>query len=317
MKQPKITLVGAGQIGGILALLSGLKGLGNVTLIDIAEDTAKGKALDISHTGAVEKCSRTFAGTRDYAALAGADVVIVTAGVARKPGMSRDELLDTNCAVTSKIAQEIKTHASNAFVIMITNPLDAMVWVMQKVSGLPHHKVVGMAGVLDSARFKCFLSEALNVAVEDIQAMVLGGHGDAMVPLVDYTTIAGVPLKVFIERGLISQKKVDAIIHRTRHGGAEIVQLLKNSSAYFAPAASAIEMAKAYLHDQKRLLPCAAYCAGAFGIQDLYVGVPVIIGTNGVEQIIDLPLSHEEELAFKKSVDSVESLTKNAARRLS
>ena len=316
MTHPKIALVGAGQIGGTLAMLTALKGLGTVTLIDVAADMATGKALDLAQAGAVAGYGKNIAGTGDYAALAGADVVIVTAGIPRKPGMSRDDLLDINCAIIKTVGEAIKTHAPDAFVIVITNPLDVMVWVLQQSSGLPPHKVVGMAGILDASRFRLFLSQALSVAMDDIHTLVLGGHGDAMVPLLDYTTVQGIPLQYFIDKGTISQSMVDDIVARTRAGGAEIVQLLKNGSAFYAPAVAALEMAQAYLRDEKRLLPCAAYCRGEFGVTDLYAGVPVIIGAGGVEAILDIPLTPDTRAAFEKSVAGVKSLTGIVQERL-
>lgn len=310
MTRRKIALIGAGNIGGTLALLCGVKNLGDVVLFDVTEGISQGKALDISQAGAVEGFDVSFTGTNDYKDIEGADVVIVTAGVPRKPGMSRDDLLSINTKITMQVAEGIKKNAPNAFVIMITNPLDAMVWVMREQSGLPHHKVVGMAGVLDSARFKTFLSEALNVSVRDIHAAVMGGHGDSMVPLVRYSTVAGVPLPELVKTGRISQKEIDDIVQRTRVGGGEIVNLLKTGSAFYAPAFSAISMAESYLHDLKRILPCAAWLRGEYGVKDLYVGVPVVIGAKGVEKIIELELTDEETEMFNQSAESVRELMK-------
>lgn len=308
MARNKIALVGAGNIGGTLALLAGMKELGDVVLLDLADGVAKGKALDIAQAAPVEGFDATLAGTADYAEIAGADVVIVTAGVARKPGMSRDDLLGINVKVMKAVGAGIKAQAPDAFVICITNPLDAMVKVLQEACGLPTQKVVGMAGVLDSARFRCFLAAEMNVSVEDVSAFVLGGHGDTMVPVVDYTTVAGINLPTLVEMGWISKARIDAIVERTRKGGGEIVQLLGTGSAFYAPASSAIAMAEAYLKDKKRLLPCAAYLSGEYGVSDLYVGVPVLIGAAGVERIVELPLGGEEKVMFDTSVKAVEGL---------
>ena len=304
----KIALVGAGMIGGTLAHLIELKNLGDVVLFDISEGLPQGKALDISQGSAVDGHDVNLKGTNDYKDLAGSDVVIVTAGVPRKPGMSRDDLVSINTGIIKTVAENIKQYCPNAFVIVITNPLDAMVWVMQKVSGLPAQKVVGMAGVLDSSRFAFFLAEALNVSITDINAFVLGGHGDTMVPVVDYTTISGIPLREFVRMGWISKEKLDQIIQRTRDGGAEIVGLLKTGSAFYAPAASAIRMAEAYLYDKKRILPVAANLNGEFGVKNLYVGVPAVIGAGGVEKIVEISLNSEQKAMFDKSVEAVKSL---------
>ncbi|MCI4663255.1 MAG: malate dehydrogenase [Neomegalonema sp.] len=306
MSRPKIALIGAGQIGGTLAHLIGLKELGDVVLFDIAEGTPQGKALDIAESAPVDGFDAKMSGTtNDYAPIAGADVCIVTAGVPRKPGMSRDDLLGINLKVMKAVGEGIKAHAPNAFVICITNPLDAMVWALREFSGLPREKVVGMAGVLDSARFRHFLSEEFNVSVKDVTAFVLGGHGDTMVPSVRYSTVAGIPLPDLIKMGWTTQEKLDAIVERTRKGGGEIVALLKTGSAYYAPAASAVQMAEAYLKDQKRVLPCAAYCEGQYGLNGLYVGVPVVIGQGGVERIVEIEFDEAEKGMFKTSVDSV------------
>ncbi len=308
MARPKIALIGAGQIGGTLAHLAALKELGDIVLFDIAEGTPQGKALDIAQSGPSEGFDAGLAGANSYADIAGADVCIVTAGVPRKPGMSRDDLIGINLKVMKSVGEGIRAHAPNAFVICITNPLDAMVWALREFSGLPHHMVVGMAGVLDSARFRHFLSLEFNVSMKDVTAFVLGGHGDTMVPLVRYSTVAGIPLPDLVAMGWTSQEKLDAIVQRTRDGGAEIVGLLKTGSAYYAPATSAIEMAEAYLKDQKRLLPCAAWVDGAYGLKGMYVGVPTIIGAGGIERVVDIKLDRPEQEMFQKSVDAVKGL---------
>ena len=308
MARPKIALIGAGQIGGTLAHLAALKELGDVVLFDIAEGTPQGKALDIAESAPVDGFDAVLKGTNDYADIAGASVCIVTAGVARKPGMSRDDLLGINLKVMKSVGEGIAQHAPDAFVICITNPLDAMVWALREFSGLPHEKVCGMAGVLDSARFRHFLADEFKVSVKDVTAFVLGGHGDTMVPLTRYSTVAGIPLPDLVAMGWTSQEKLDAIVQRTRDGGAEIVGLLKTGSAFYAPAASAIEMAEAYLKDQKRLLPCAANLSGQYGLSDIYVGVPTIIGAGGIERIVEIKLDKSEKAMFDKSVDSVRGL---------
>ena len=308
MARPKIALIGAGQIGGTLAHLAAMKELGDVVLFDITEGVPQGKALDIAQSGPAEPFDAAIKGTNDYADIADADVCIVTAGVPRKPGMSRDDLLGINLKVMKSVGEGIKTHAPNAFVICITNPLDAMVWALREFSGLPAEKVVGMAGVLDSARFRHFLSLEFGVSMRDVSAFVLGGHGDTMVPLARYSTIGGIPLPDLVKMGWTTQDKLDGIIQRTRDGGAEIVGLLKTGSAFYAPATSAIEMAKAYLNDQKRVLPCAAYVKGAYGLDGLYVGVPTVIGAGGVEKVIDIKLDKNEQAMFDKSVESVKGL---------
>ncbi|ABS13651.1 MULTISPECIES: malate dehydrogenase [Brucella/Ochrobactrum group] len=308
MARNKIALIGSGMIGGTLAHLAGLKELGDVVLFDIAEGIPQGKGLDIAESSPVDGFDAKYTGANDYAAIEGADVVIVTAGVPRKPGMSRDDLLGINLKVMEQVGAGIKKYAPEAFVICITNPLDAMVWALQKFSGLPAHKVVGMAGVLDSARFRYFLSEEFNVSVEDVTAFVLGGHGDSMVPLARYSTVAGIPLPDLVKMGWTSQDKLDKIIQRTRDGGAEIVGLLKTGSAFYAPAASAIQMAESYLKDKKRVLPVAAQLTGQYGVKDMYVGVPTVIGANGVERIIEIDLDKNEKAEFDKSVASVAGL---------
>ena len=308
MARPKIALIGAGQIGGTLAHLAAIKELGDVVLFDIAEGTPQGKALDIAQSGPAAGFDAEMTGTNDYAFLRRADVCIVTAGVPRKPGMSRDDLLGINLKVMKSVGEGIKKHAPNAFVICITNPLDAMVWALQKYSGLPANRVVGMAGVLDSARFRHFLSLEFGVSMRDVSAFVLGGHGDTMVPLARYSTVGGIPLPDLVEMGWTTKEKLDAIIQRTRDGGAEIVGLLKTGSAFYAPATSAIEMAESYLKDQKRVLPCAAWCNGEYGLNGMYVGVPTVIGAAGIEKIIDIKLNKDETAMFQKSVDSVKGL---------
>ena len=308
MARHKISLIGAGNIGGTLAVLAGLKELGDITLFDIAEGIPQGKALDIAQSSPIERFNATVTGANDYAALADSDVVIVTAGVARKPGMSRDDLIGINTKVMNEVGAGIKSHCPDAFVICITNPLDVMVGVLQKASGLPAAKVIGMAGVLDSARFRLFLAEEFNVSVEDVTAFVLGGHGDTMVPLVRYSAVAGIPVPDLIKMGWSSYDRIADIVQRTRDGGAEIVGLLKTGSAFYAPASSAIDMADAYLKDKKRLLPCAAYVDGAYGLNGLYVGVPVIIGAGGVERIVEIDLNAEERAMLDNSVAAVKAL---------
>jgi malate dehydrogenase len=314
MARSKLALVGAGQVGGTLALLAGLKELGDVVLIDIIEGVPEGKALDIAQGSTIEGYDARIRGSNDYAAIAGAAVVIVTAGVPRKPGMSRDDLIEINAKVVATAGRAIKEHAPEAFVIAVTNPLDVMVWVMRETSGLPHQRVVGMAGVLDSARFRYFLAEELSVSVEDVSAFVLGGHGDAMVPLPRYATVAGIPLPDLVKMGWISAQRIDEIVKRTREGGGEIVGLLKTGSAFYAPASSAIAMAAAYLRDKKRVLPCAAWLQGEYGVKDLYVGVPVVIGAQGVERVVEIPLDREERVAFEKSVAGVRALVETVKK---
>ncbi len=308
MSRKKIALVGAGQIGGTLALLAGMKDLGDIALFDIADGVPQGKALDLAQTAPVEGFDSVYTGGSDYAVIEGADVVIVTAGVPRKPGMSRDDLISVNTKVMVTVGENIKQYCPNAFVIVITNPLDAMVGVLQQVSGLPAEKVVGMAGVLDSARFRHFLADEFKVSVEDVSAFVLGGHGDTMVPLVRYSTVAGIPLPDLVKMGWTTQGRLDGIVKRTRNGGGEIVALLKTGSAFYAPASSAIAMADAYLKDKKRLLPCAAYLSGQYGVNGIYVGVPVILGAGGVEKIVEIELNADEQMMFDHSVKSVKEL---------
>ena len=313
MARNRIALVGAGNIGGTLALLAGLKELGDVVLFDIVEGIPQGKALDIAEGAPVEGYDATITGSNDYSALDGADVIIVTAGIARKPGMSRDDLIGINNGVMKQVGAGIAKHAANAFVICITNPLDVMVGVLRDACGLPHNRVVGMAGVLDSARFRCFLAEEFGVSVEDVTAFVLGGHGDTMVPLVRYSAVAGIPVPDLIKMGWSTQAKIDAIVKRVRGGGGEIVGLLKTGSAYYAPASAAIQMAEAYLKDKKRVLPCAAYCDGPYGLDGVYVGVPAVLGAGGVERIVEIELNAEEKAGFDNSVAAVRELVEVVA----
>jgi len=308
MARNKIALVGAGQVGGTIALLAGLKELGDITLVDVIDGVPQGKALDIVQGSTIEGYDAVIKGSNDYADIAGADVVIVTAGIPRKPGMSRDDLIETNAKIVTTVGEAIKKHCPQAFVIAITNPLDVMVWVMREACSLPPKRVVGMAGVLDSARFRYFLAEELGVSVEDVSTFVLGGHGDTMVPLVRYSTVAGIPLPDLVKMGWTTQERLDRIVQRTRDGGAEIVGLLKTGSAFYAPASSAIAMTEAYLRDKKRVLPAAAWLDGQYGVKDLYVGVPVVIGAGGVERIVEIKLDREEKAAFDKSVAAVREL---------
>jgi malate dehydrogenase len=308
MARKKIALVGAGQIGGTLAHLIGLKELGDVVLFDIVEGVPQGKALDIAQSAPIETNDTRYLGANSYEAMNGADLCIVTAGVARKPGMSRDDLLGINLKVMEQVGAGIRKYCPNAFVICITNPLDAMVWALQKSCGLPRPMVVGMAGVLDSARFRFFLAEEFNVSVEDVTAFVLGGHGDTMVPLVRYSTVAGIPLPDLVRMGWTTQARIEEIVERTRNGGAEIINLLKTGSAFYAPASSAIAMAESYLRDKKRVMPCAAHLTGYYGVKDLYVGVPAVIGAKGVERIVEIELNGAERAMFDKSVEAVRTL---------
>ena len=308
MARNKIALIGAGNIGGTLAHLAGLKELGDIVMFDVFAGIPQGKALDLAQSAAIEGYDAKLSGTKSYAQIKGADVVIVTAGIPRKPGMSRDDLLAVNVSVMKQVGEGIKKHAPNAFVICVTNPLDAMVWALREASGLPHRKVVGMAGVLDSARFRHFLADEFKVSVKDVTAFVLGGHGDTMVPLVRYSNVAGITVPDLVDMKWTTQKRIDEIVQRTRDGGAEIVGLLKTGSAYYAPATAAIEMAEAYLKDQKRVLPCAAHLKGEYGVKDMYVGVPVVIGANGVERVVEIKLDREEKALFNKSVRAVRGL---------
>ena len=315
MARNKIALIGGGMIGGTLAHLASLKELGDITVFDIAEGLPQGKSLDIAQSGPVEGFDAKLSGTNKYEAIEGADVVIVTAGVPRKPGMSRDDLLEINLKVMAQVGAGIAKYAPKAFVICITNPLDVMVWALQKYSGLPANHVVGMAGVLDSSRFRHFLAEEFNVSVEDVTAFVLGGHGDTMVPLTRYPTVAGIPVPDLVQMKWTTQQRIDQIVQRTRDGGAEIVGLLKTGSAYYAPATSAIAMADAYLKDKKRVIPCAAQLTGQYGVDNLYVGVPVVIGAGGVERIVEIRLDPDEKTQFRKSVDAVKALM-DAAKKI-
>ena len=308
MARDKIALIGSGQIGGTLAHLIGLKELGDVVMFDIAEGVPQGKALDIAQSSPVDGFDAHYTGANSYEALDNAKVCIVTAGVPRKPGMSRDDLIGINLKVMEQVGTGIKKYAPNAFVICITNPLDAMVWALQKYSGLPRNMVVGMAGVLDSARFRYFLADEFNVSVEDVTAFVLGGHGDTMVPLTRYSTVAGIPLPDLVKMGWTTDKRLEDIVIRTRNGGAEIVNLLKTGSAFYAPASSAIAMAESFLKDKKRVLPCASYLNGEYGVKDMYVGEPVVIGAKGVERVVEIDLSSAEREMFDKSADSVTQL---------
>ncbi|HEX5183246.1 MAG TPA: malate dehydrogenase [Allosphingosinicella sp.] len=308
MARKKIALIGAGMIGGTLAHLAAIKEMGDIVMVDVAEGIPQGKALDLAQAGPVEGYDVKLTGTQDYAEIAGADVCIVTAGIARKPGMSRDDLLGINLKVMKAVGEGIKAHAPGAFVICITNPLDAMVWALREYCGLPPERVVGMAGVLDSARFRHFLAEEFNVSVEDVTAFVLGGHGDTMVPVPAYSTVGGIPIPDLIKMGWSTQEKIDAIVKRTRGGGGEIVALLKTGSAYYAPATSAIAMAEAYLKDKKRVLPAAAHLSGQYGVDDLYVGVPVVIGAGGVERIVEIALDEQARANFEVSVEAVKEL---------
>lgn len=314
MARNKIALIGAGNIGGTLAHLAVLKELGDVVLFDIVDSLPKGKGLDISQAGPVEGFDTSIKGTKSFSSIKNADVVIVTAGVPRKPGMNRDDLLSTNTKVMQEVGRGIKSNAPNAFVICVTNPLDAMVSVLRDASGLPHKKVIGMAGVLDSSRFRMFLAEEFKVSVEDVTAFVLGGHGDTMVPLVRYSTVAGIPLPDLISMKWTTKKRIDAIVERTRYGGGEIVDLLKTGSAFYAPATSAIAMAESYLKDKKRVLPCAAYLRGEYGVKGVYVGVPVVIGARGVEKIVEIKLNKDERVMFLGSVRAVRELLRSIAR---
>ncbi len=314
MARKKIALIGAGMIGGTLAHIAAQKELGDVVLFDIAEGIPEGKALDIAESAPVDGYDSRLRGTQDYADIAGADVCIVTAGVPRKPGMSRDDLVGTNLKVMKAVGEGIKMHAPNALVICITNPLDAMVWALQKFSGLPHNKVIGMAGILDSARFRHFLAEEFNVSVESVTAFVLGGHGDTMVPLTRYSTVAGIPLPDLVDMGWTTHDRIDEIVDRTRKGGGEIVALLKTGSAYYAPAAAAIQMAESYVNDKKIVVPCAAYLTGQYGVNERYVGVPIVLGSEGCERIVEVSFTDEEKKMFDHSVAAVEDLIESCIK---
>ena len=308
MKKPKISLIGAGQIGGTLAHLIALKELGDVVLFDVAEGIAKGKALDLSQSTAIDGLNVSITGTNNYNDTSNSDVIIITAGVPRKPGMTRDDLLGINLKIIKQVADGIKDTSPNAFVICITNPLDVIVMALQKYSGLPKNKVIGMAGVLDTSRFKFFLSQELNVPISEVDSFVLGGHGDTMVPVPNRTTVSGKPLLDFVKEGKISEEKLNEIIDRTRNGGAEVVKLLETGSAFYGPAASGIEMAESYLKNLKKTLPCAAHLNGQYGVKDLYVGVPVVIGSNGIEEVVELSLDDDEKRYFDISIDAVKEL---------
>ncbi len=308
MARRKIALLGAGQIGGTLALLIGQRELGDVVLFDIVDGVPQGKALDLAQSSPVQGFDAGFAGTTRYAAIKGADVAIVTAGIPRRPGMSRDDLIETNTKVMGAVGEGIKRYCPDAFVICITNPLDAMVYALRQAAGVPRNMIVGMAGMLDSARFRYFLAVEFAVSVEDVSGFVLGGHGDTMVPLIRYSTVAGIPLPDLVRMGWTTAKRLNEIVQRTRDGGAEIVGLLGSGSAFYAPAAAAIEMAESYLKDKKRVLPCAAHCNGQYGVKGLFVGVPVVIGAGGVERIVEISLSKSEQTMFDKSVAAVAGL---------
>ena len=308
MKKHKISLIGAGQIGGTLAHIAAIKELGDIVLFDLVAGMAKGKALDISQSNAVDGFNVNLSGTDNYEDTSGSDVIIITAGVPRKPGMTRDDLLGTNLKIIKQVADGIKSTSPDAFVICITNPLDVIVMALQKYSGLPKNKIIGMAGILDTSRFKYFISQELNVPIKDVDSFVLGGHGDTMVPVPNRTTVAGKPLLDFINEGTISQARLDEIINRTRNGGAEIVKLLEKGSAFYGPAASGIEMAQSYLKDEKKTLPCAAYLNGEYGFKDIYAGVPVVIGSNGIEKVVELDLDDEEKKSFETSIAAVTEL---------
>ena len=312
----KVSLIGAGNIGTILAYNLSRKQIDKIVMIDVVDGLAQGKCLDLSQSFPIENLNNKVTGSTDINQIENSDAIIITAGIARKPGMSRDDLIETNFKIMSDIGKSIKKHAPNSFVICVTNPLDAMVWSLKNISGIKPNMICGMAGILDSARFRYFLSEELNLSVENIQTMVLGGHGDTMVPLIDFTSIAGIPLQHLINKGFTSKTKIDAIIQRTRNGGGEIVSLMKNSSAFFSPACSAIEMLEAYLYDQKKILPCSAYLNGEYGYKDIFVGVPVIIGNEGIEKIIELELSDNSKDQFSKSVTAVEELLKKCKKLL-
>ena len=312
----KISLIGAGNIGTILAYNLSRKQIGQITMVDIVEGLAEGKCLDLAQSFPVENLNLKIEGSSDISKIQNSSAIIITAGIARKPGMSRDDLIETNFAIMKDIGEAIKQYSPNAFVICVTNPLDAMVWSLKNVSGIKHNMITGMAGILDSARFRFFLSQELRISVESIQTMVLGGHGDSMVPLLDYTSVSGIPLHNFIDENKIERKKIDNIVKRTRSGGGEIVALMKNSSAFYSPACSAIEMLESFLLDQRKILPCSAFLNGEYGYNDLFVGVPVIIGKNGVEEIIELNLSKESKKQFDDSVNSVNDLVKKCKKLL-
>ena len=312
----KISLIGAGNIGTILAYNLSRKQIGPITMVDVVEGLAKGKCLDLSQSLPIENLNIKIEGTTDISAIKDSAVIIITAGIARKPGMSRDDLIETNFSIMNEIGKAIKKFSPSSFVICVTNPLDAMVWSLREISGIKPNMITGMAGILDSARFRFFLSQELNISVENIQTMVLGGHGDTMVPLLDFTSIAGIPIKKFIEKSNINKKKLEQIVNRTRNGGGEVVSLMKNSSAFYSPACSAVEMLESYLYDQKKILPCSAFLNGEYGVKGLFVGVPVIIGEKGIEKIIEMDLSNQSKKEFQKSVEAVEHLVKKCKKLL-
>ena len=312
----KISLIGAGNIGTILAYNLSRKQIGPITMVDVVEGLAKGKCLDLSQSLPIENLNIKIEGTTDISAIKDSAVIIITAGIARKPGMSRDDLIETNFSIMNEIGKAIKKFSPSSFVICVTNPLDAMVWSLREISGIKPNMITGMAGILDSARFRFFLSQELNISVENIQTMVLGGHGDTMVPLLDFTSIAGIPIKNFIEKSNIKKEKLEQIVNRTRNGGGEVVSLMKNSSAFYSPACSAVEMLESYLYDQKKILPCSAFLNGEYGVKGLFVGVPVIIGEKGIEKIIELDLSNQSKKEFQKSVEAVEQLVKKCKKLL-
>ena len=312
----KVSLIGAGNIGTILAYNLSRKQIGPITMVDVVEGLAKGKCLDLSQSLPIENLNIKIQGTTDISAIRDSSVIIITAGIARKPGMSRDDLIETNFSIMNEIGKAIKKFSPSSFVICVTNPLDAMVWSLREISGIKPNMITGMAGILDSARFRFFLSQELNISVESIQTMVLGGHGDTMVPLLDFTSVGGIPIKKFIEKSNIKKEKLEQIVNRTRNGGGEVVSLMKNSSAFFSPACSAVEMLESYLYDQKKILPCSAFLNGEYGVKGLFVGVPVIIGEKGIEKIIELDLSNQSKKEFQKSVEAVEQLVKKCKKLL-
>ena len=312
----KISLIGAGNIGTILAYNLSRKQIGPITMVDVVEGLAKGKCLDLSQSLPIENLNIKIEGTTDISAIKDSSVIIITAGIARKPGMTRDDLIETNFSIMSEIGKAIKKFSPSSFVICVTNPLDAMVWSLRKISGIQPNMITGMAGILDSARFRFFLSQELNISVESIQTMVLGGHGDTMVPLLDFTSVGGIPIKKFIEKSNIKKEKLEQIVDRTRNGGGEVVSLMKNSSAFYSPACSAVEMLESYLYNQKKILPCSAFLNGEYGVKGLFVGVPVIIGEKGIEKIIELDLSNQSKKDFQKSVEAVEQLVKKCKKLL-
>ncbi len=312
----KISLIGAGNIGTILAYNLSRKQIGPITMVDVVEGLAKGKCLDLSQSLPIENLNIKIEGTTNISAIKDSEVIIITAGIARKPGMSRDDLIETNFSIMNEIGKAIKKFSPSSFVICVTNPLDAMVWSLREISGIKSNMITGMAGILDSARFRFFLSQELNISVESIQTMVLGGHGDTMVPLIDFTSVGGIPIKKFIEKSNIKKEKLEQIVDRTRNGGGEVVSLMKNSSAFYSPACSAIEMLESYLYDQKKILPCSAFLNGEYGVKGLFVGVPVIIGQKGIEKIVELDLSNQSKIEFQKSVEAVEQLVKKCKKLL-